>query len=142
MALQPSPSRPSPSSPQADAAAPHPPAPIPLTERQLAPPKHSNLAVLVHYHAGSEPAQMEADRLAARLGTAASHADIRPEANVPQQAVIRYFAAEDHAAAHDLGHELGDMGYSWHLENFAQRDPKSPGTLEVWLPERGPPSSR
>lgn len=115
---------------------PRPPSPPAAAEHHAmvtSPP--ANVTVLVHYRGSSEGSQMEADRLAARLGTGAEHAEMRPETDVPQQAAIRYFAAEDHGVARELGHELGDMGYTWHIENFTHRDPRPSGTLEVWLPE-------
>jgi len=53
---------------------------------------------------------------------------------VPSQRVVRYYHADDAAAAARLA---GRLGRGWAIQDFRAHEPAPPpGTLEIWLPER------
>ena len=59
---------------------------------------------------------------------------VRPAPAVPSQRVVRYFHSGDAPAAARLA---GRLGRGWAIQDFRGYEPlPSPGTLEVWLPER------
>jgi len=111
-------------------------APKPQAEASKSPPNPDNAVggdLSVHYLAGSDA---EARRLAAQLGSVFERRAIHTEAEVPRVAVIRFFQPSDHASARTVGKTLGDMGYTWRLENQSNAATGSPGTIEVWLPSK------
>jgi hypothetical protein len=92
---------------------------------------------VVHYPASSEAAAANAKQLAAEAAPQFGRTELDGEADAPPATTIRYFFAEDHAAARDIGGMLGRMGLSWHLENQVNRTQKPPqGTIEVSIAGR------
>ncbi|MFC7474620.1 hypothetical protein ACFQS7_09665 [Dankookia sp. GCM10030260] len=91
--------------------------------------------VFVHHRAGSPVGAEAAAALVASLRDGGFEVpDIRPVAAVPSQRVVRYFYAEDAAAAARLA---GRLGRGWAIQDFRGYEPSpGPGTLEVWVPDR------
>lgn len=96
--------------------------------------------IVVHYRdgsaAGAEAARAVLAAMSQRDGAAgAPQAELRAVAAVPSQRVVRYFRAEDAAAAARLA---GQLGRGWAVQDFGAYEP-APVTplLEVWLPDRG-----
>ena len=115
----------------ASSSAPTRPAPPPPPSPGLA-----DARVVIHYQTQSNAAAAEAGQLAAALGGSVRVAETRSVADVPQRATIRYFFAEDRAAAIAVAGVLAARGHAWQLKNFSFYEPKpSRGTLEVWLAE-------
>ena len=118
--------------------APLPPiaAPAPLSR----PPREAQLAsgqprVFLHHRAGSAAGAETAAALAGTLREGGFDVpDLRPVPAVPSQRVVRYFHAEDAAAAARLA---GRLGRGWAIQDFRGYEPSpGPGTLEVWVPDR------
>jgi hypothetical protein len=123
-----------------------PPAPAPAPVQLGAPPTVLRLPraepaatsaqprIVLHHRAG--PAATEAAAaMAAQVREAGFEvADVRTVAAAPSQRVVRYFHAEDAPTAARLA---GRLGRGWAIQDFRAFEPlPSPGTLEVWLPER------
>jgi hypothetical protein len=61
-------------------------------------------------------------------------AELREVQGTPSQRVVRYFHAEDAAAAARLA---GRLGRGWAIQDFRTFEPApAPQTLEIWLPDR------
>jgi len=75
-----------------------------------------------------------AEAVARRLGRhGVTVAAIRPVRATPSAPEIRYFHADDRAAALNLARQLG--GQTWRVRDFlSYAKPPRPGTLEIWLP--------
>lgn len=131
-------STPAPSNSRAQSSAPvgdPPVAPAPQTsEREDTRAKARPLLVL---HASQSPiAEAAAAQLAPLVGLAHDQVDARASADLPQRAVIRFYAPADHALARRIGQELARMGYSWRIENLSGRSQSKDQVPEVWLPDR------
>lgn len=114
---------PAPSIPAPDAAAP------------LDAPR-ARVALVVH-PARAEGGAAIAGRLAAQSGLAPEQVDVGAVAGGQSDAVIRFYAANDHPLARRLGKELARMGYSWRIENFAARPwAWKDQAVEVFLPDK------
>ena len=89
----------------------------------------------MHHRAGSAAGAEAAAALAGRCGDGGFDVpELRPVPAVPSQRVVRYFHAEDAAAAARLA---GRLGRGWAIQDFRGYEPSpGPGTLEVWLPDR------
>lgn len=139
--------------PESDAAPMSPPdAPLDLLApadpaSQGASPR--GRALLVLHPARTEGSAAVASRLAARagldpdqidvgtVGDARPGGDARPAGDARLGAVIRFYSENDHALARRLGQELGHMGYTWKLENFATRPwAWKDQAIEVFLPNK------
>ncbi len=118
-------------------APPAPPAPS-LQPPSAAPPDASRTRVaLVVHPARAEGGAAIANRLAAQSGLAPEQVDVGTVADGQSDAVIRFYATGDHSLARRLGKELGRMGYSWRIENFAARPwAWKDQAVEVFLPDR------
>jgi hypothetical protein len=124
--------------PRREAAAP-PPAAAPRPPRAEAvampPAAPGQPRVFVHMRTGSPAAAEAAAGLAAQLRDAGFEvADMRAVTSTPSQRVVRYFYAEDAAAAARLA---GRLGRGWAIQDFRTYEPAPPPqTLEIWLPDR------
>lgn len=100
-----------------------------------APPPPSQPRVVVHHRAGSAAAAGVAAELAATVRASGFDVeDVRTDSAVPSQRVVRYYHADDAAAAARLA---GRLGRGWAIQDFRAHEPAPPpGTLEIWLPER------
>lgn len=125
------------------AAAPSPPA-VPVTppprpprsEPPVAsPPAGGQPRVFVHMRAGSSAAADAAASLAEQIRDSGfTLAELREVPGTPSQRVVRYFHAEDAAAAARLA---GRLGRGWAIQDFRTFEPApAPQTLEIWLPDR------
>jgi hypothetical protein len=85
--------------------------------------------------AGSAAAADAAAGLAAQLRDSGFIlADLREVPSTPSQRVVRYFHADDAAAAARLA---GRLGRGWAIQDFRTFEPSpAPQTLEIWLPDR------
>lgn len=125
--MRPEPDRPTPPTPgvQPPGAAAQP----------VAPPRPR--AVLMLHPARSEGSAAIASRLAAQTGLAPDQVDVGSVAEARSDAVIRFYSTSDHPLARRLGKELARMGYSWRIENFAERSwAWKDQAVEVYLPDR------
>ena len=116
---------------------PAPPAPS-IQPPSAAPPDapRARVALLVH-PARAEGGAAIAGRLAAQSGLAPDQVDVGAVADGRSDAIIRFYAANDHPLARRLGKELGRMGYSWRIENFAARPwAWKDQAVEVFLPDK------
>lgn len=105
------------------------------TAQQDAPPRGRILIVL--HPARSEGSAAIASRLAARVSLDSDQIDVGTRGDARSGAVIRFYSTDDHALARRLGQELAHMGYSWKIENFADRPGVSKDqAVEVFLPDR------
>ena len=94
-------------------------------------------AALVLHPARADSGAGIASRLAAQAGLSPNQVDVGPVADARSEAVIRFYAAGDHPLARRLGKELARMGYSWRIENFAQRPwAWKDQAVEVFLPDK------
>lgn len=120
---------------QSPAPAGDPPAaPAPRTsDREDAPARK---ALLVLHASRSQVAEAAAEQLAPRVGLSPGQIEARAAADPPPRAVIRFYAAADHALARRIGQELSRMGYSWRIENLSDRPPLGYQVPEVWLSDR------
>ena len=59
--------------------------------------------------------------------------DLRSVPAVPSQRVVRYFHAEDAAAAARVA---GRLGRGWAIQDFRGYEPALDPALEVWVPDR------
>jgi hypothetical protein len=113
------------------------PAPIPAPARPTreAPASGGQPRVFVHHRTGSAAGAEAAAALVAPLREGGFDVpDVRPVPAVPSQRVVRYFHAEDAAAAARLA---GRLGRGWAIQDFRGYEPSpGPGTLEVWVPDR------
>jgi hypothetical protein len=92
--------------------------------------------IVIHYRAGSATAQEAAAMLRDALRDAAAgvQPELRTAPGMPTQRVVRYFHAQDAAAAARLA---GRLGRGWVVQDFRGYEPHpAPGLLEIWLPER------
>lgn len=133
-AAQPPPREPAPPSRREPAVLPPIAAPAPAR-----PPRPEAAGgqprVFVHHRAGSPNG---AEAAAALLGPLREGGfevpEVRPTPSVPSQRVVRYFYADDAAVAARLA---GRLGRGWAIQDFRGFEPApSPGTLEVWVPDR------
>lgn len=123
--------------PAAPSAAPAAaPAPESDPAASASAPASTDRHVLVHFRRASATAMAVADRVAAQLQTFAGHVDTQATASLPRAPTIRYFHAEDAAAAQNLATTLrGSAGDEWHVQAKLSRRPRQPpGTFDVWLP--------
>lgn len=80
---------------------------------------------------------MTTEALASLGGVASDQVAIGAVADAVPHAIIRFYAPEDHPLARRLGSYLAQMGYSWQIENRAERpSPSGHQPLEIWLPRR------
>ena len=123
-------------------AAPPVPAPAqvaapaaPRPARAEAAPANGQPRVFIHIRAGSNAGAEAAASLAQPLREAGFElGDLRPVPSTPSQRVVRYFHAEDAAAAARLA---GRLGRGWAIQDFRSYEPAPASqTLEIWLPER------
>jgi hypothetical protein len=106
-------------------------------ERRSQPPPQEPgirpVRVVVHHRANSPVASGAAAELAQSLrgGSGFEVQGVRGAAFVPSTPVVRYFHAEDQAAAARLAARLGR---GWAIQDFRAYLPQpAPQTLEVWL---------
>jgi len=106
-----------------------------IVARPAAPPRGRTLMVLHPARAEGEAAI--AQRLAAKIGIPAEQVDLGTVGEARTEAAIRFYSESDHALARRIGREVGGMGYTWKLQNYAER-PSAPkdAPIEVWLPNR------
>lgn len=121
-----------------EAASPPPVAaalPAPARPAREAAASGGQPRVFVHHRAGSAGAAEAAAALVGPLREGGFEVpDPRAVAAVPSQRVVRYFYAEDSAAAARLA---GRLGRGWAIQDFRGYEPSpGPGTLEVWVPDR------
>lgn len=105
-------------------------------DRAEAPPQPGNQVYLVVHSSKSETGKMVAQHLAARAGIEDDRVTTEPVSDTPARAIIRFYAAADHALARRLGRELAQLGYAWQIENLSARPPPGRQAVEVWLPNR------
>ena len=103
-------------------------------ERAGVPPEARPLLVL--HPPRSDTGKLAVQQLAARVGLDEDRVVTEPVAETPARAIIRFYAAADHALARRLGRELEQLGYAWQIENFSARPPPGRQAVEVWLPKR------
>ncbi len=117
---------------------PDPPAPAVQPPGGAAQPDVSPPRVAFVLHpARAEGAAALASRLAAQTGLAPDQVDVGTVAEARSEAVIRFYAVGDHPLARRLGKELARMGYSWRIENFANRPwAWKDQAVEVFLPDK------
>lgn len=118
-------------------APPAPPAPS-IQPPSAAPPDapRARVALVVH-PARAEGGAAIANRLAAQSGLAPDQVDVGAVADGRSDAIIRFYATNDHPLARRLGKELARMGYSWRIENFAARPwAWKDQVVEVFLPDK------
>lgn len=91
--------------------------------------------VFLHYRSGSRGAQQEATDIAQRLlFSDFAYADTRSAANVPSVPTVRYFYADDAAAAERLAASLAWTGQQFRVEDSSgRRRNVARGTLEIWI---------
>lgn len=120
------------------------PAPPALPAPSIQPPNapappdtpRARVALVVH-PARAEGGAAIAGRLAAQSGLAPDQVDVGTVADGRSDAIIRFYAANDHPLARRLGKELARMGYSWRIENFAARPwAWKDQAVEVFLPDK------
>ncbi len=129
------PARSAPTRPEPDPPAP-PASGIQPPDAALPDPPHTRAAVVLH-PARPESGAAIASRLAAQSGLAPDQVDVGTVADGRSDAVIRFYAANDHSLARRLGKELARMGYSWRIENFAARPwAWKDQAVEVFLPDK------
>ena len=93
--------------------------------------------VLVVHPARAEGSAAIANRLAAQSGLAPDQVDVGTVADARSEAIIRFYAANDHSLARRIGKELARMGYSWRIENFAARASAAKDqAIDVFLPDK------
>ncbi|MCB4823996.1 hypothetical protein [Roseicella aerolata] len=122
--------------PRREAAQTPPPSPAPAPARlPRAEPAGGQPRVFVHHRAGSPAAAEAASALLGSLRDGGFDiSELRATSAVPSQRVVRYFHADDAAAAARLA---GRLGRGWAIQDFRGYEPTpSPGTLEVWVPDR------
>lgn len=134
---------PPPPPPRRETVTPTPaPAPTPLAPAAAPTPRPARPEtatgqprVFIHHRAGSPAGAEAASALAEAVrGGGFEVPDVRPSPSVPSQRAVRYFHAEDAAAAARLA---GRLGRGWAIQDFRGFDPApAPGTLEVWVPDR------
>lgn len=103
-------------------------------DRAGTPPEARPLLVL--HPPKSDTGKLAVQQLAARAGIDDDRVVTEPVAEAPARAIIRFYAATDHALARRLGRELEQLGYAWQIENFSARPPPGRQAVEVWLPKR------
>jgi len=109
----------------------------PLPQVAIASPEFSSRRVFIHYRRGSQRGAAVADDLARTLDPQFARTEIRTVDAGPGAPEIRYFFADDAAAAHALARKLGGARSPWHVRSFTTFVPSPlPGTLELWVPER------
>ena len=111
-----------------------PPLPPARPAREM-PVASGQTRVFVHHRAGSAAGAEAATALLGPLREGGFEVpEIRPVPAVPSQRVVRYFHADDAAAAARLA---GRLGRGWAIQDFRGYEPSpGPGTLEVWVPDR------
>ncbi len=103
----------------------------------VANPEFSRRRVFIHYRGGSRRGAVVADDLARTLDPQFARTVIRTVAATPGAAEIRYFFDDDAEAARALSRSLGGAHSPWRVRSFSGFAPSpSPGTLELWVPER------
>ena len=111
--------------------------PPPLPGVAAANPEFSRRRVFIHYRGGSRRGALVADDLARTLDPQFARTEIRTVAMTPGMAEVRYFFADDAAAAHALARRLGGAHSPWRVRSLTTFTPSPPpGTLELWVPER------
>ena len=119
-----------------DPAPPPPPIPSVQPLADAAPPDAPRARVIVH-PARAEGGDAIANRLAARSDLSPDQVDVGTVGEARPDAVIRFYATGDHPLARRLGKELARMGYSWRIENFAERPSTAKDqAVEVFLPDK------
>jgi hypothetical protein len=126
---------PNPPGPSAKPAGDPPVAPPPRTSESEGT-QHPEKPLLVLHASQSQAAEAVAAQLAPRVGLTPAQVDARASADLPPRAIIRFYAAADHALARRIGQELSRMGYSWRIENLSDRASSKGQVPEVWLPDR------
>ncbi|TDH61432.1 hypothetical protein E2C06_16740 [Dankookia rubra] len=118
------------------APAPAPPPARPTRETPAtAPAAGGQPRVFVHHRAGSAAGAEAASAVSGTLRDGGFEVpEVRAVPAVPSQRVVRYFHAEDAAAAARLA---GRLGRGWAIQDFRGYEPSpGSGTLEVWVPDR------
>ena len=130
------PSASTPMRPEPDPSVPPAPAiPPPIAPAPPDAPR-TRVALVVH-PARAEAGAAVASRLAAQSGLAPDQVDVGMVADARSDAIIRFYATNDHPLARRLGKELARMGYSWRIENFAARPSAvKDQAIEVFLPDK------
>jgi hypothetical protein len=123
--------------PSVTAPLPSPSARPPRAEPRAVEPASAggHQRVILHHRAGSYAAAEAAGAMASQVREAGFELnETRGVTATPSQRVVRYFHAEDAAAAARLA---GRLGRGWALQDFRSYEPlPAPGLLEVWLPDR------
>lgn len=122
---------------------PEPDPPVPpglgiLPPGAPAPPEapRARVALVVH-PARAEGSAAIASRLAVQSGLAPDQVDVGSVADARSEAIIRFYATNDHPLARRLGKELARMGYSWRIENFSARPSVAKDqAIDVFLPDK------
>ena len=120
------------------AALPDPPRLVPPPPRvAVASPEFASRRVFIHYRAGSRRGSTVADDLARTLDPQFARTEIRSVDATPPAPEIRYSHADDAAAASALARRLGGPDGPWRVRSFTSLSRRTtPGSLEVWIPER------
>lgn len=111
---------------------PVPPLPIPPVPA-LAPPDRR---VVIYRRPASSAAEAEAARLTARLRPLAAQVETRTAAAISRLPTLRYFHAEDAAAAQELSAALRRPGAAWRVQEMLGQVPLPLHSFQVWLPDR------
>ena len=91
--------------------------------------------IVIHVPSGSAATEALSARIAANLGARSSGVQSRRVAEAPSRPTIRYFHADDEAAARRAAAWLSDTGLNWTVRDFSTFQPRpSRGTIEVWVP--------
>ena len=88
--------------------------------------------VVVHVAGEADP---RLDQVLAALAQRPGRVDVRHVSETPNRPGIRYYYAEDEAAARQIAAALATPRLTWAVRSFTSFRPlPSPGTIEVWLP--------
>ena len=110
---------------------------VPLPRVAIPIQEFAGRRVFIHYRAGSRRGSDVADDLARTLDPQFARTVIRTVPATPADAQIRFFHAQDAAAAGALARTLGGANSPWHVRAFTNAaNGTEPGLLEVWIPER------
>lgn len=111
---------------------PVPPLPIPPVPASALPDRR----VVIYRRPASSAAEAEAARVAAKLQPLAAQVETRTAAAISRLPTVRYFHAEDAAAAQELSAALRRPGAEWRVQGMLGQAPLPPRSFQVWLPDR------
>ncbi len=96
-----------------------------------------SMRIVIHVPDGSETAEALSTHLLASPPPRFSTVEARRVPATPDHPSIRYFYAEDGAAARVAAQWMADTGLNWTLQDLSTFEPRpSRGTVEVWLPRQ------